>query len=368
METGTLGEGRRLIDEQDEPHEVRFDALYAEAKRALSVAANELRALRERAREIHAEAVDRWTTSDAAGQDEAGRLREAGAVGDSRSRSLPSVAGMTDDVSVRLAHERTELSRLDAAVRDLEEVWLFLERGETGDATASDDEVDDARVQMRLIEAREAERVRLAQELHDGPAQALTNALFRVDLLPRILERDPSAITSEVRAFKELLTRQLEQMRSYIHQLRPVLADAPGLDEALRERAEDLDGNVRVEVDLDAPELLLDDPQRVVVLRVAQEALQNVRKHAGAENVQLMSWLEPPERIGSGPSWVLEIRDDGRGFDVADPVADGNGQRHFGLRFMRERAELVGGRLDIESRTAQGTRVRLTIPVGERRN
>jgi signal transduction histidine kinase len=97
----------------------------------------------------------------------------------------------------------------------------------------------------------------------------------------------------------------------------------------------------------------LTDDERTVVLRVAQEALHNVRKHAGAANVVVSTEL-------ADDSWSLEIRDDGRGFDIG--VVTARGRRNYGLQFMRERAELIGASLDVRSRPDGGTVVRLMIP------
>ena len=96
-----------------------------------------------------------------------------------------------------------------------------------------------------------------------------------------------------------------------------------------------------------------------MVLRVVQEALQNVRKHAGATNVVIATALEDGQ-------WVLEVRDDGRGFDTGAVAA--RGRRNFGLQFMRERAELVGAQFEVRSRPEAGTVVRLAIPVPRKEN
>jgi signal transduction histidine kinase len=112
---------------------------------------------------------------------------------------------------------------------------------------------------------------------------------------------------------------------------------------------------VPITTDLTAPTDRISDAQQTVVLRVAQEALQNIRKHAGASLVVVSTRLE-------GPDWVLEVRDDGRGFDMESVAA--RGRRNFGLQFMRERAELVGARFDVRSRPEGGTVVRLAIPTG----
>jgi signal transduction histidine kinase len=109
-----------------------------------------------------------------------------------------------------------------------------------------------------------------------------------------------------------------------------------------------------ITTDLGASADGLSDAQRTVALRVTQEALQNVRKHAAATRVTVATH---DEKAGD---WVLEVRDDGRGFDVSAVAA--RGRRNFGLQFMRERAELIGARFDVRSRPEGGTIVRLTIP------
>jgi len=108
-----------------------------------------------------------------------------------------------------------------------------------------------------------------------------------------------------------------------------------------------------ITADVAAPSEALSDAERTVVLRVAQEALQNVRKHAAAASVTVRTRLEDG-------AWILEVADDGRGFDVGDAAS--RGRRNFGLQFMRERAELIGARLDVRSRPGDGTVVRLAIP------
>ena len=228
-----------------------------------------------------------------------------------------------------------------------------MEAAPAAGSSATDD------VATRILEAREAERSRLAQDIHDGPAQALTNAIFAAEYAERVLRTDPSAGAAELRSLIELLRRELDGVRDFIHQLRPQLLDELGLDGAILDAAGRLEGltGVHVTADLGAPVDDLDDEQRTVALRVAQEALHNVRKHAGATDVVVSTGL-------TDEGWTLEIRDDGRGFDPG-AVTDG-GRRKFGLQFMRERAELIGARFDVGSGPDGGTVVRLTIPSGGR--
>jgi two-component system sensor histidine kinase DegS len=211
--------------------------------------------------------------------------------------------------------------------------------------------------QLRIMQAQEAERNRLAQEIHDGPAQALSNAIFQVEYIERVIDSDPPLAKTELRYLRELLRRELGDVRAFISQLRPPLLDDLGLDGAIVDNAQHMQGLIGVPIatDLTAPTDQISDAQQTVVLRVAQEALQNMRKHAAASHVVVATRLE-------GLDWVLEVRDDGRGFDMETVAA--RGRRNFGLQFMRERAELVGARFDVRSRPEGGTVVRLAIPTG----
>jgi len=208
---------------------------------------------------------------------------------------------------------------------------------------------------MRLIAARESERARLAHEVHDGPAQSLSNAIFRLQLVERLVESDPAVARTELRLLRESLHRELEEIRIFISQLRPLPLDEMGVERTMEDAAEHLRDvpGLAVTTSLGAPADVLDDAQQAVVLRVLQEALQNVRKHAAATSASVVTRVE-------GGDWILEVLDDGRGFDVMAVAA--RRRTNFGIQFMRERAALVGARFDIRSRPG-GTVVRLVIPI-----
>ena len=342
----------------------RFDSVYAEAKAALGYAANTLRALTEQYREaFHADLADWHTDHDELdtaelGDPGAGPVDDAGLDAPARPRGLRRTVVIA---ASELGERATELSRLELAVRSLERTWLFMERGDAslqGDVSALDLPDD---LQMRLVEAREAERLRLAQEVHDGPAQALVNAIFQADYIERILESDPGAVPGELRVLRERLRRELDDVRAFISQLRPSLLSELGLNGSIEDgvaTTRALTG-ATIETGLVAPPDQLSDEAQIVVLRVMQEALQNVRRHADAHKVRVSTHLDDD-------AWTLEVADDGRGFDV-DAVS-ARGRRNFGLQFMRDRAELIGARLDVRSSPSEGTLVRLAIPVaGERR-
>jgi two-component system sensor histidine kinase DegS len=363
---------RRMNGEPDsEPRDGRREELMAEAQAAVAYSANSLRSIRERYREQHLEQVSRWEglrdalsstdrrVGDVAvdagtpGADSSAVAAEAGAA-DARLRALRR----DEAIAARsTGAEAAELARLELALKSLERVWLFLSREDASlvsdpEATASEPDT-----QMRIIEAQEAERTRLAREVHDGPAQALANASFQVEIVERNLARDPALAAAELRLLRDLLRRELGDVRAFISQLRPpILADL-GLTGAIRDTADQVGGvlGIPVTVTVDPAVDDLPDATETVILRIIQEALQNVRRHASAGSASIVA-----ERHGDG--WSVEIRDDGRGFDVGAVAA--RGRRNFGLQFMRERAELIGARFEVRSRPDGGTVVRIAATEG----
>jgi two-component system, NarL family, sensor histidine kinase DegS len=329
----------------------RFDGLHAEAKAALGQSANSLRSVAERYREAYNAEQDRWQLL---------RREIDAAESGGQEAGLRGLRSDMELLTAELTLHKTELGRLDLAQRSLENAWLFLERGDrslVSDPMAATTPED---VQMRIVEAQEAERTRLAQEVHDGPAQALTNAIFQAEYIERLLEQNPSMAPTELRFLRELLRRELGDVRSFISQLRPPLLDELGLEGAIKDTAETMTTltGLEIETDINASGERLGDAAQTVVLRVVQEALQNVRKHAAAKRVTVST-------TANASHFTTEIADDGHGFDL-DSVA-ARGRRNFGLQFMRERAELIGARFEVRSRPGEGTVVWLAIPIGEER-
>lgn len=346
METGIRGDRRADVD-----------ALYSEAQQALTQSANRLRALTERLRELHA--AEMVVARQLAGP----------RPGDAQDAAR-------DQQAMDVARAGQLLGRLELITRDLEDGWRFLERGQQGDWTSSGrssaDDTQIARpanlVEARLVlESQEQERARLAEELHDGPAQTLSNAVFRVRIVERAMRADPALAAVELSTLGAVLERETERLRDFIRQLRPSLQEAGDLGSVLTDAADQFraETDISIDVDLAAPEELLDVPARTAVLRVALEALRNARKHSGAARVRMTTRIEPHAEEPSHDWWILEVHDDGRGFSI-DEVAEQAGRRHFGLRFMRERAQLVGGWLEIVSEAAAGTTVRLKLDPRER--
>ncbi len=373
---------------RSEPGGSRFDELHAEAAEALAYAANSVRSVRDRYRATYLEEMARFQVisddldgfegalvggtdpggtdpggtdgggSDGGGSDAlAATAAEAGAA-DLRLRFM---RGEADHARSEVAHHESELGRLELTIRNLESTWLFLERGDDSLIMETSLPSLTTELQMRIVEAQEAERSRLAQEVHDGPAQALSNAIFHVEYIDRIFDTEPTLARAELGFLRGLLRRELGDVRSFIVQLRPPVLVELGLDGSMRDTVDTqaaLSG-MAIATDLGASSDGLSEAAQTVVLRIVQEALQNVRKHAMATNVLVTTRLEETD-------WVLEVRDDGRGFDTGAVAA--RGRRNFGLQFMRERAELIGARFEVQSRPEAGTVVRLAIPLPRKEN
>jgi PAS domain S-box-containing protein len=207
----------------------------------------------------------------------------------------------------------------------------------------------------RLLEVQEAERRHLARELHDEIGQALTAINLNLSAAGQAAGAAAQPLLAECRG---VVAGAIRKVRDLSLVLRPPTLDLLGLEPALYWLVEQLGlraaMDVEVVTDLDAERL----PAAVetACFRVAQEALTNVARHARARQV----WVEVRRRDGAVQ---LTIRDDGAGFDVAAVQRGAAQGGTFGLLGMQERAELLGGRLEVESAPGRGTTVRARLPV-----
>ena len=199
--------------------------------------------------------------------------------------------------------------------------------------------------------ASSEERSHLARELHDS----VTQALFSMTLLSRsielLLQKDPEQVPAKLASLRELQREALAEMRALIFELRPGNIEENGLIQALRTHSAALSGRIGLPVVVEA-DLAVRPPIDVEegLYRIAQEALHNVVKHAGAHQVRV--------EVGRVPDGVrLRVVDDGRGFDPA-AVPDG----HLGLAGMQARAERLGGRMSVTSARDQGTTIDVVVP------
>ena len=208
-----------------------------------------------------------------------------------------------------------------------------------------------------ILQAQEDERQRVARELHDEAAQALTSLLVRLRLLERA--RTPEDAQAQVGELRKLTAAALEEVRRVAVDLRPKILDDLGLVAALGWRVDELNaGNTtQATLHVEGIEHRLPHTLELVFYRVAQEALNNTARHANAEQVKVSLCL--CDGILS-----LEVADDGPGFDPETRQnGDNNRRGGLGLLGIHERMAMIGGQVEIDSAPGQGTRVRVSAPV-----
>ncbi|MQA82312.1 MAG: GAF domain-containing protein [Streptosporangiales bacterium] len=205
----------------------------------------------------------------------------------------------------------------------------------------------------QVVAAQEAERRRLVGDLHDGISQRLVSLAYHLDAARHTVASSPDRALEQLREARELADLALDEARSVVSGLLPPVLDDLGLAGGLASVARGLAG---VDVRLDLCDTRLPEHVEVALYRIAQEAMQNVVRHADASSLQVTY------AYGRGTA-RLDIADDGVGFDPGrDSPTTEPGSGGYGLASMAERAKIVGGRLTVRSAPGDGTRVTLVVP------
>lgn len=220
-------------------------------------------------------------------------------------------------------------------------------------------EVRMRRLSHRLLSAQEEERLRISRDLHDAIGQTLTGINVGLATLEHQAAAKSRELGSAIAEAQRLVERSMKTVHRFAWELRPTLLDDLGLVPALRSYAKTFSERTGVRVRFAAEEGLarLGGELSTALFRVAQGALTNVERHAQATHVRLSLRALPA-------ALRLEIRDDGRGFDVRR-MQDARTQTHLGLLVMRERVEMVRGTFSVESSRGRGTTVRVEVPLVE---
>lgn len=213
---------------------------------------------------------------------------------------------------------------------------------------------------VRVIEAQETEKQRLARLMHDGPAQLLTNVILQAEICQRLLETNPQRARQELDNLKGEVNKTFQRTRMLIADLRPMMLDDLGLIPTLRRyvRMWSEEQEIEAEFTSASREHRLPSHAEITVFRVVQEVLENVARHASATHVQVTLHLD-------GGTARTIIEDNGVGFDVEDALEKADDRKTIGLALIRDRARMLGGTLDIDSVPGRGTRVVLDIPETE---
>jgi signal transduction histidine kinase len=214
----------------------------------------------------------------------------------------------------------------------------------------------------RMVDVQEETRKKLARDLHDGPTQSVAAIAMRINLARRMMKKDTKSAEDELLKIEELAHRTTKEVRHMLFTLRPLILESQGLTAALEAMAEKMRETFSQNVIVNVEEKVLENMEmgkQGVIFYIIEEATNNARKHANAFHI----WVRL--RTFETDIALLEIEDDGGGFDVAAVHKSYDKRGSLGMVNLRERTELVNGLLNIDSAPGKGTRIQVYIPLSE---
>jgi two-component system, NarL family, sensor histidine kinase DegS len=271
-----------------------------------------------------------------------------------------------NDVQQRLFTMRGQLEKLQSDQRNLERLAEFLERlidlaggGRSLPSTnKSRPRESDLSSIIRVIQTEEAAKQSLVREMHDGPASSLSNFILQAEICQRFFDVNPDRAKTELNALKSAAASTFSDVKDFIFDLRPMMLDDLGVVPTLRRYVESFQekNGVTVPITVTGVERRLESHVEVTIFRGVQELLSNALSHAQATQIQVLLDLNRDQILAV-------VEDNGSGFNVEDALNNNN--RTIGLTSLRERIEMLGGELNIQSSLGQGSRIEFTIPVEE---
>jgi two-component system, NarL family, sensor histidine kinase DegS len=262
------------------------------------------------------------------------------------------------DAQQRLFVMRGQLEKLQNDKTHLDKYLAVLKirAAEGGKSAVSPSPTSASKSQMAGIEmivnAQEAERQRLSRQMHDGPAQALSNFILQTEIAMRLLDVDPAQARNELGDLKTSAMSTFQKVRNFIFELRPMMLDDLGLVPTLRKYADAFkeQTGLDVSVTVTGTERRLESYLEVMVFRAVQELLGNTARHSQATMVKV--------QVDLGNDLLrISVDDNGKGFDP-ETVSEST---NLGLKLIRERAEMLGGTFEIDSAPGSGARISFSV-------
>ncbi len=215
-------------------------------------------------------------------------------------------------------------------------------------------------VGMRIIQAQEEERRRIARDIHDGPSQILANIIIMAEICEKMIEKkEIDAVKLELDGLKGMVRTVIKEIRKTIYDLRPMALDDLGLIPAIKRYVNQLNKEGKEQIrfiiigEEDSPRYL-----DTTLFRIIQESVANIKRHALADNINI--------KLETSREYInLSIEDDGIGFNVKETLTDTKDVEGLGLMGIKERAKLMDGEAIVESRPGHGTRIFVKIPISE---
>ncbi len=213
-----------------------------------------------------------------------------------------------------------------------------------------------------ILETQEEARNKLARDLHDGPTQSVSAIAMRLEIVRKMLTQSPGEVEPELRKIEELARRTTNEIRHMLFTMRPLVLESDGLDAALHAIADKTYTTYKQKVKLETDSKIiqqLDISKQTVVFYLVEEAVNNARKHANARLI----WVRLRASSQDAEIALLEILDNGTGFDLERVSSDYSHRGSLGMVNLQERTQLINGLLHIDSLPGRGTRVQVFIPL-----
>lgn len=257
-----------------------------------------------------------------------------------------------DELELRLRSLKKTVSKAEGLTTQVGAVLGYL-GDQMGDVVVKIESLQQSQVfGAKIIKAQEEERRRVSREIHDGPAQAMANIVFRAEVCERLIDIDMVRAKKEMSDLREQVRQCLKETRKIIFDLRPMTLDDLGLVPTVKRFLDTVKerSGIITEIRILGEERRLDSYVEIGVFRIFQEAITNVEKHAKASTLSIVMEFRQDALLAT-------IVDDGVGFNTADNL----GSESFGLLGMRERVNLLNGELTIKSEVAVGTKIILRM-------
>jgi two-component system sensor histidine kinase DegS len=204
-----------------------------------------------------------------------------------------------------------------------------------------------------LVQAQEAERLRLSRQMHDGPAQALSNLILETEIAMRLFDVNKEQAYQELGTLRDSASKTFQQVRDFIFELRPMMLDDLGLVPTVKKYAEAIQdtSGTQIKFGVTGTERRMEPYLEVMIFRAVQELLRNALNHSQANQISV--------EMDVGESFVVvTVEDDGRGFEIQDLEQE----QGMGLKVIKERVEMISGEFELASQIGEGTKVVFKVP------
>lgn len=263
------------------------------------------------------------------------------------------------ELEIRLKSTREVLNKAEKAWKSVSVVTEYL-KGNLDEIMFTVDQLNKKQaLGIKIIEAQEEEKQRLARDIHDGPAQSMANILVKAEICERLIDIDKERFKEELNSLKEIIRMTLNDIRKTIYDLRPMSLDDLGLIPTLQryvQKFKDYTG-IDIELKVFGEAVRLNSSIQIAIFRIVQEALSNISKHSHATEGKIIIEFTQ-SRLN------LNILDNGIGFNYREAYDD-ESLGGYGLVNMKERVELLGGNFTVKSTVGKGTRISFYIMLPE---